>query len=282
METHCYLCHSPSADEFNGRIAPAMVDIKTNYLKNFPNREEFVTNLVNFTAHPKLENSQMPLAVERYGLMPKQAFPEGSLPKIAAFMYNYLIEEPTWYKTTYENQTNQTWQQTGSVFEPRTADKIPEDIGLSYALETKKVLGKNLMGTIQNKGVSEALVFCNHQAYPLTDSMSVHFKASIKRVSDRNRNPQNKANAEELKYLQQFSEQLAQNKPIKPVVLQKANHTQFYYPIETNTLCLQCHGKKQDIKPEVQKEILRLYPQDLAVGYRENEVRGIWSIQFAK
>ncbi|PKP14513.1 MAG: cytochrome c family protein, partial [Bacteroidetes bacterium HGW-Bacteroidetes-23] len=32
METHCYLCHSPTADENQGRIAPPMVAIKARYI----------------------------------------------------------------------------------------------------------------------------------------------------------------------------------------------------------------------------------------------------------
>lgn len=41
-------------------------------------------------------------------------------------------------------------------------------------------------------------------------------------------------------------------------------------------MCLQCHGKLMN--PEVLKKIKELYPKDKAVGYSENEVRGIWSI----
>ena len=45
-------------------------------------------------------------------------------------------------------------------------------------------------------------------------------------------------------------------------------------------MCLQCHGKQ--IKPEVSQQIMKLYPKDLAIGYSESEVRGIWSITFDK
>ena len=83
-----------------------------------------------------------------------------------------------------------------------------------------------------------------------------------------------------MKYIAQFKKDLATKQEIKPVVIEKRNQVQFYYPIETNTMCLQCHGTQ--IKPEVQKQILKLYPNDLAVGYGENEVRGIWSITFTK
>ena len=138
------------------------------------------------------------------------------------------------------------------------------------------------MGTIQEKGTMEALAFCNIQAMPLTDSMSVKYNATIKRVSDKNRNPNNKANAKELIQIEKFKKDIAENIESKPVVIDKGEKVQFYYPIPTNTMCLQCHGKPENIKPEVRAKTLKLYPKDLAVGYAENEVRGIWSITFEK
>lgn len=281
METHCYLCHSPSAVEKQGRIAPPMVAIKARYIdKEGYNKAEFIQNVKEFVAHPTEEKALMYGAVKKHGLMPKQAFPEGSVEKIATFMFDYQIEEPEWFKAHWEGHGNKNWTQSGKKLEEMETAKTYADIGLDYALGTKKVLGKNLMEAIQQKGTMEALTFCNHKAIPLTDSMALHYKATIKRVSDRNRNPNNKANAEELKYITQFKKELSNKKEIKSITLEKEDKVQFYYPIETNTMCLQCHGKQ--IKPEVQRQILKLYPKDLAVGYNENEVRGIWSITFEK
>jgi cytochrome c553 len=279
METHCYLCHSPTADENQGRIAPPMVAIKARYIdREGYNKTEFIENVEAFVANPTEDKALMYGAVKKHGLMPKQAFPEGSIEKIAAFMYDYQIEEPAWFKAHWEGHGNENWRQSGKKLDEVEVVKTYADIGLDYALSTKKILGKNLMEAIQQKGTMEALTFCNIQAIPLTDSMSTQFNATIKRVSDKNRNPNNKANAEELYYIAQFKKDLVDKKDIKPVALEKGDKIQFYYPIETNTMCLQCHGKQ--IKPEVQRQILKLYPKDLAVGYDENEVRGIWSISF--
>src|SRR5690606_11543773 len=132
-----------------------------------------------------------------------------------------------------------------------------EENGLEYALATKKLLGENLMGTIQKQGTLEALAFCNVQAMPLTDSMSTKYNASIKRVSDKFRNPTNKANPEELIYIEQFKKQLADKKEPKPIVVEKGNQVQFYYPIPTNTMCLQCHGKPNEINPAVRAKTLK-------------------------
>ena len=56
-----------------------------------------------------------------------------------------------------------------------------------------------------------------------------------------------------------------------------------YYPITTQAMCLQCHGNPEsDIAPETLSAIERFYPEDLATGYGENELRGIWVVEMAK
>ncbi|AWM12950.1 hypothetical protein DI487_03085 [Flavobacterium sediminis] len=284
MEKHCYLCHSPSAAEQEGRIAPPMVAIKGRYITmQSYTKAEFIKAVTDFVAEPTADKALMNGAVKRFGVMPKQAFPEGSVAKIAEFMYDYQIEEPDWFAEHWKgNHGEFNWKQSGKQFQEEAKEKTYADIGLEYALGTKKVLGKNLMGTIQKEGTEAALKFCNVSAMPLTDSMSVHYNAEIKRVSDKNRNPNNKASAEELGYIEQFKKDLSAQKEIQPIVVEETEKVHFYYPIETNTMCLQCHGKPENIKPEVLKKLKTLYPNDLATGYAENEVRGIWSITFDK
>jgi len=279
MVTHCYLCHSPNAPEQEGRIAPPMVAIKAYYQKETDSREDFIQAIMAYTNYPLKAVSKIPGSEKRYGKMPYQQFPDGVVEKIAAYLYDYRIQEPEWFASYWQAQHG-SWEQKGSELAASEIPKTYEELGLEYALGTKAILGKNLMGAIQSKGTLAALEFCNIQAIPLTDSMSVQYNAQIKRVSDKNRNPNNKANAEELKYIQHFKEVVATQQEPKPVVLEKGNKVQFYYPITTNTMCLQCHGKQ--VTEEVRLQTLKLYPQDLAVGYEENEVRGIWSIQFDK
>jgi len=159
-------------------------------------------------------------------------------------------------------------------------EKSYADIGMEYAISTKAALGKNLMGTIQKHGTLAAVEFCNVAAYPLTDSMAVKHNAHIKRVSDKPRNPRNQANVLEIQHIAKFKEDFLLGINPDPIVEETSNGIRFYYPIETNTMCLQCHGKA--VEPEVYKSIKALYPKDEAIGYIENEVRGIWSISFDK
>ena len=97
----------------------------------------------------------------------------------------------------------------------------------------------------------------------------------IKRVSDKNRNPDNAANETERKYIDFFKEQLV----LKQKLEAKFDNGVFYAPITTNNMCLQCHGSEKDIKPETLAKIKSLYPNDKATGYKENEMRGLMVIK---
>ena len=165
------------------------------------------------------------------------------------------------------------------------ADQEPEKeyaaIGLAHAMEAKAALGGNLKKAIQEKGTIGAIQFCHIEATKLTDSVSMMKNAVIKRVSDKARNLENQANDEELGYISSFKKTIASGEDVKPVVNVNNDEVNFYFPITTNGLCLQCHGKpKEQITLETLSALKSLYPKDKAIGYGDNEVRGMWSINF--
>ncbi|MEZ7527544.1 Tll0287-like domain-containing protein [Cloacibacterium normanense] len=145
----------------------------------------------------------------------------------------------------------------------------------NIAEETKKNLVTNLTQKISEKGPENALEFCNVNAIPLTKQLEDQHNVTIKRVSDKNRNPDNAANETERKYIYFFKEQLA----LKQKLEAKFDNGVFYAPITTNNMCLQCHGSEKDIKPETLAKIKSLYPNDNATGYQENEMRGLMVIK---
>ncbi|MCF6307911.1 MAG: DUF3365 domain-containing protein [Flavobacteriaceae bacterium] len=183
-----------------------------------------------------------------------------------------------------KNETKETISASEKAAETEEASSKIEpsyaQIGLDMAFSTKAQLGKNLMGTMKKKGTKEALKFCNVRAIPLTDSMATVHRARIKRVSDKTRNPNNKANETELKNIETFKNALANGEEIAPILETKNDSVYFYYPIVTNGMCLKCHGSKDSIDEEVLASLNTLYPTDTALDYSENQVRGIWSIQF--
>jgi Protein of unknown function (DUF3365) len=148
-----------------------------------------------------------------------------------------------------------------------------------YAMQTKGVLGKNLMNAINKQGTEKAIEFCSTKAIVLTDSMGTALNATLKRVSDQPRNPINLANENETAFINELKEMISKGEKLTSKITESNGKTIGYFPIETNAMCLQCHGSKDlDIKPNVLKKIELLYPKDQATGYKENQIRGIFVV----
>jgi len=184
-----------------------------------------------------------------------------------------------------ETKESEVTDATSSIEEKKkdsslTKDLTPQELGQSFVIQTQAVLSKNLLKAIQTKGTKHGLSFCSVKAYPLTDSMALVLHANIKRVSDKNRNPKNKANKEELIYITKSKELLAKGENPKPKMTELNSKMVGYYPIITNQMCMQCHGNPNtDVLSETLSEIKKLYPNDKAVGYKINELRGIWVVE---
>ncbi|UOB17260.1 Tll0287-like domain-containing protein [Abyssalbus ytuae] len=285
METYCYACHNPVTEEKN-RIAPPMEAIKRHYITAKTDKDQFISEMLSWIKNPIEENSKMPGAVARFGVMPATPYPDNVIRQIADYMYDNDIQKPDWFEEHYNQERGKRGRmrmRKGMTFNTSSDSIDYGEVGLQYALSTKSELGKNLLGTIQKKGTMEAVRFCNERALLLTDSMETVHDARIKRVSDKPRNQNNKANIIELQYINTFKKMVENKEEIKPIVKDTNGRINFYYPIVTNAMCLQCHGKPTNqIKPEVITTLKRLYPNDKAIGYAENEVRGIWSIEFDK
>lgn len=273
MIQNCYTCHNPQTKE-GKRLAPPMIAVKRHYIDATDSKEEFIAAFSTFLNNPTRENSKMPNATKRFGVMPNLSFPKEKIQLIADYLYNNEIESPEWFEEHY----NKEHAKEKPPYEP--GDYAAQ--GMHYALTTKGVLGKNLMGTIKAKGTEAAVTFCNTKAYPLTDSMATFHNVNIKRVSDKPRNPENQANEKELAHIQTFKNAIAKGEETKPIIEEQGKAIRFYAPIKTNEMCLQCHGKKESLAESVRSKIGELYPDDKATGYDMNQIRGIWSIEFPK
>lgn len=142
-------------------------------------------------------------------------------------------------------------------------------------------LKSNLMKAMQENGPVSAVKFCNLQAMELTGIYSEKYGTELRRVTDRNRNPLNEANATELEVMNDFRGIQKQGKPVLPkVVIDADGKKNFYAPIFTGAACLTCHGAKENMQPELVTAIDSLYPNDNAKNYSIDELRGLWSVKF--
>ncbi|MDP2238501.1 MAG: DUF3365 domain-containing protein [Bacteroidales bacterium] len=145
-----------------------------------------------------------------------------------------------------------------------------------------QALSTQLTGAIQTGGVPYAVSFCNIEAVPIMDSMTAEFNVNIKRVSEKNRNPENSPDAFEQMILDLFDQNLKNSGKVNDTVLLDANNTLVYAaPILMAQPCLQCHGViGTDISDKNNSIIKKLYPADKASGFAQGDLRGIWRIRF--
>lgn len=147
LETKCYTCHNPKANESNV-IAPPMVAVKTRYLKDNTTKKQFADAIWAFVEKPTKEKVKMRGALNRFGVMPYQPFDEKEIRKISDYIFDYQIEEPEWFKKHWEKgHGEKDYHQSGKKMNHAS---IPSNTsqskkGLFYAQSTQKVLGKNLM-----------------------------------------------------------------------------------------------------------------------------------------
>jgi hypothetical protein len=164
----------------------------------------------------------------------------------------------------------------------RTAAEARER-GPVIVKEAFAVLSGNLGRAIAENGVNDALQFCSVQAAGLAAGVARTNHVLLKRVSHRARNPENRADAEELVLLESFRTALKASAAVAPEVrTNAAGRFVFYAPITLNNpVCLKCHGDpEREIAPDTMTLIRKLYPEDRATGFKFGELRGLWRIEF--
>jgi hypothetical protein len=98
LKMRCYACHQVNSISHDEIIAPPLAAVKRRYLRSFPQRDDFVEAIVNWTLDPKEEKAMMYGAVKRFKVMPYQSFDKSEMLKIAGYIYDNDLEEPKWFE----------------------------------------------------------------------------------------------------------------------------------------------------------------------------------------
>lgn len=179
--------------------------------------------------------------------------------------------------------------ETNPVVEQPPAEEIQfiAPIGKKIATNLVTSLKGELKTAIQQEGVEKAIHLCNESALIITDSVAEKssFNVSIKRTSDRVRNPKNQADEFEQMALDLFQELKDNGNELPEFYIQKITVNElvqynFYKPMLMENLCLMCHGDEHVRSAGVSKMIKDLYPEDQAIGYKEGDFRGLIRIKF--
>jgi len=155
------------------------------------------------------------------------------------------------------------------------------------AVDFMKDLKSILIEQIQTNGVLQAVSVCSDTAQILTNNFGVEKGIYIRRVSLRNRNPNNFPDDFEKRVLNQF-ELLRQDNELNNTteyaeisVEGDYKYLRYLKPIIVQVECLNCHGSQTEIIPDVRNLIVQKYPDDKAKGYKSGDLRGAVSIKKA-
>lgn len=152
-------------------------------------------------------------------------------------------------------------------------------LGDSISGEAQKTLLQNVSKAMQAGGPEYAVDFCHLEAMPLTDSISLKHGVSIRRLTDKNRNPENRIRTDDDKEAWEYIK-AEKNEFIRQ---DQDGSVSYYKPINIGMeTCLTCHGKPGKIPAETLEIIRQKYPEDLATGYEMGDLRGMWKITMKK
>jgi len=150
--------------------------------------------------------------------------------------------------------------------------------GNAISGKVQTTLLSNVGKAIQRGGPQHAVEFCNLKAGSIVDSLNLVYNCTISRISEKNRNPENElSSAQEKELWRIFSKGT-----LADTLIKENKNLVFYKPIKTGMpACLKCHGDPEsDINETTRQKLQVLYPNDLATGYKLNDFRGLWKIEF--
>jgi hypothetical protein len=148
--------------------------------------------------------------------------------------------------------------------------------------EFMQTLKKELQAGMQEGGPINAVSVCNLTAPGIASTYSARNGWDVGRTSLKLRNPDNAPDTWERAVLESFEERKrAGEDPAKMEfyeVIRQDDSSELRYmkAIPTAGLCLACHGEHVDSVTKTRLD--KLYPHDQAMGYREGDIRGAFSI----
>lgn len=164
---------------------------------------------------------------------------------------------------------------------PKMTDEEVIEKGSVISGKLQAALAKELTAKMKENGAEEAIDYCSLQALPITQQISEEEKVELARVSHKFRNPSNAASEEELKLIENYINLQQSGEQLSPVVISGKGVKTYYSPITLAApLCLSCHGNFSEIDPGALAVIKERYPDDKAVDFELNEVRGMFKVVF--
>jgi len=163
-------------------------------------------------------------------------------------------------------------------FNAREKEKVVS-LGEMAVKRLMSQLKTNLGMALKEGGFAKAVDFCAGKAQELTAKVNKELVVvKVSRLSDKYRNPKDRATGEDLKVIEELKEKLKEGKLPKYVIRKEGNYFVYYKPIIVAPFCLNCHGEPTRMNPEVLRVLREKYPKDKALGYKAGQLRGVFKV----
>ena len=160
---------------------------------------------------------------------------------------------------------------------------------LLEARQVSKELAEKVRGLllqeIERGGFLNAVRVCSESAQKITQQFYKDTGHYARRVSLRYRNTNNIPDDYERRKLEEFDflnrEKRLGNEYMEVVKEGRQEYLRYMRPLVTISLCLVCHGPKENIPSEIKAILAEKYPDDRATGFLSGDVRGTISVKIA-
>ncbi|MFT4856305.1 MAG: hypothetical protein ACI9UV_000288 [Algoriphagus sp.] len=158
--------------------------------------------------------------------------------------------------------------------------------GDSISIEAQDQLMSNLQKAVAEKGVDGAVEYCNVNATAILDEIADKYGVSIRRVSNRDRNPTDKPNKDEVPLLEAYEYNAENGIKSEPNIQKIENGDVLLYTkaiVIPGVFCLIFQGDSvKEIDSKTLQKIDSIYSNDQAKGHQIGDLRGMWSIRIPK
>jgi hypothetical protein len=163
--------------------------------------------------------------------------------------------------------------QSTESWSPLATDALPPAQQAQYAAATSardalfNGLMERLQDVIKEQGLARAIAVCAEEAPKIAQKIGKERGVRIGRTSHKLRNHNNRPPT--------WAQPLVQARVKEPrVLLHSDGRLAVLLPIRLKSQCLVCHGPETAIPNEVRTALRERYPNDQAIGFGEDELRG--------
>ncbi len=147
-----------------------------------------------------------------------------------------------------------------------------------------KMLGKELKTNLKahmkaDPSGLEAMGFCASKAEAITQAVNAKLPGGVhvRRTALQTRSEKNTPDTTDIKVMQAYKAK-ADAKKLDPKdiqVVEKEGVYRVYKPLLIKPVCMKCHGDEAKISGDIKAVIKKMYPTDMATGFKVGDFRGV-------